>query len=261
MMRGMTFLEQSDRTTLAAARLFAEHEDGAVVSEDAGLLMVASTYPYVRSLFYSSARRFDREVPAEKSVEAVRSFGVEHGQQVNLWTSAEGDADLVAAAVAAGMTRGIELEDMAINSAPAVPAPEFEVELAEVRDAEEADAFAEVHRSLRIEAEQDPESVLHFASHAVLLDPHVHAYVAYYQREPAACALAFRHEDSAGLFWVATKTSARKRGLGALVSAAAVDGAFRAGAKTVTLTATALGAPVYRKLGFEQFSMRARYTF
>ena len=27
------------------------------------------------------------------------------------------------------------------------------------------------------------------------------------------------------------------------------------------LTATALGAPVYRKLGFERFSSRARYTF
>jgi GNAT superfamily N-acetyltransferase len=159
------------------------------------------------------------------------------------------------------MTRGIELEDMGISSAPAIPAPGFDVELAEVRDAEEADAFADVHRAQRIEAEQDPESVLHFASHAVLLDPRVHAFVAYYERKPAACALAFRHEDSAGLFWVATKTAARKRGLGALVSAAAVDGAFRAGAKSVTLTATALGAPVYRRLGFEQFSVRTRYTF
>lgn len=257
----MTFLDQSDRTTLAAARLFAEQEDGAVISEDAGLLMVASAYPYVRSLFYSSARRFDRGVPAEKSVEAVRSFGAEHGQQMKLWASVDGDADLIAASVEAGMTRGIELEDMGISSAPAIPAPGFDVELAEVRDAEEADAFADVHRAQRIEAEQDPESVLHFASHAVLLDPRVHAFVAYYERKPAACALAFRHEDSAGLFWVATKTAARKRGLGALVSAAAVDGAFRAGAKSVTLTATALGAPVYRRLGFEQFSVRTRYTF
>jgi hypothetical protein len=46
-----------------------------------------------------------------------------------------------------------------------------------------------------------------------------------------------------------------------LVSAAAVDGAFRAGAKSVTLTATALGAPVYRRLGFERFSGHARYSF
>ena len=116
----MTFLDQSDRTTAAAARLFAEQEAGTVVGEDAGMLMVASARPY---------------------------------------------------------------------------------------------------------------------------------------------PLAFRHEDSAGLFWVATKTSARKRGLGALVSAAAVEGAFRAGAKSATLTATALGAPVYRRLGFERFSGRARYSF
>jgi GNAT superfamily N-acetyltransferase len=261
MMRGMTFLDQSDRTTLAAARLFAEHEDGTVIREDAGMLMVASARPFPRSLFYSSARRFDRGVPAEKSVEAVRSFSAEHGQQLNLWASVDGDADLIAAAEAAGMTRGIELDDMGITAAPAVPAPGFDVELAEVRDAEEADAFADVHRALRIEADQDPETVLHFASQAVLLDPRVHAFVAYLERKPAAAALAFRHEDSAGLYWVATKTSARNRGLGALVSAAAVNGAFQAGARSATLTATALGAPVYRKLGFERFSGRARYTF
>ena len=261
MMRGMTFLDQSDRTTLAAARLFAEHEDGAVVGEDAGMLMVASARPFLRSLFYSSARRFDHSAPAEKAVAAVRAFGVEHGQHLNLWTSVDGDADLIAAAETAGMTRGIELEDMGIASAPPVPTPAFDVELAEVRDAEEADSFAEVHRALRIEADQDPETVLHFASHGVLLDPHVHAFVAYFEREPAACALALRDGDSAGLFWVATRTSARNRGLGALVSAAAVNGAFQAGAKSATLTATALGAPVYRKLGFERFSARARYTF
>ncbi len=261
MMRGMTFLDQSDRTTLAAARLFAGQEDGTVIGEDAGMLMVASVRPYLRSLFYSSARRYDRTVSAAKSMEAVRSFGAEHGQQLNLWASVDGDADLIAAAEAIGMTRGIELEDMGIASAPAIPTPGPEVELAEVRDPEEADAFAEVHRALRIEAEQDPDTVQHFGSPAVLLDPHVHAFVAYLDREPAAAALALRHEDSAGLFWVATKTSARKRGLGALVSAAAVDGAFQAGAKSATLTATPLGAPVYRRLGFERFSGRARYSF
>ena len=261
MMHGMDFLDQSDRTTLAAARLFAEHEDGTVVGEDAGMLMVASVRPFLRSLFYSSARRFDRGVPPEKAMEAVRAFGAEHGQQLNLWASVDADADLITAAEAVGMTRGVELEDMAITSAPAVPVPGFDVELAEVRDGEEADAFADVHRALRIEADQDPETVLHFASHGVLLDPRVHAFVAYLEREPAAAALALRHEDSAGLFWVATKTAARNRGLGALVSAAAVDGAFRAGAKSVTLAATALGVPVYRRLGFERFSGRVRYSF
>jgi hypothetical protein len=261
MMRGMTFLDQSDRTTRAAARHFAEHEDGTVIGEDAGMLMVASARPFMRSLFYSSARRFDRGVPPEKAITALRSFGEEHGQQPNLWMSLEGDADLIAAAEGAGMNRGTELEDMAISSAPALPTPASGVELAEVRDPEEADAFAEVHRALRIEADQDPDSVLHFASHGVLLDPRVHAFVAYLDRAPAACAMAFRHEDSAGLFWVATKTSARNRGLGALVSAAAVGGAFQTGAKTVTLTATALGAPVYRRLGFEQFATHVRYSF
>ncbi|GAA1989551.1 GNAT family N-acetyltransferase [Catenulispora subtropica] len=256
----MTFLDQVDRTSLAAARHFAAHEDGAVVREDAGLFMVASAYPFVRSLFYSSARRFDRGVPAEKAIAALRAFDDEHGSHLNLWLSLEGDPDLVAAAEAAGLTRGIELEDMATATPPALPEPAPGVELVRVADAATADAFGDVHRALRAEADQDPESVLHFASHAVLLDPRVHAYVAYLDGAPAACAMAFRHEETAGLFWVATKTEARNRGLGALVSAAPVRSVFQDGAESVTLTATALGAPVYRRLGFERFSTRTRYN-
>ena len=259
MIAGMTFLEQGDQNNLAAARYFAEREDGAVVREDAGMLLVASTYPYVRSLFFSTARRFDRGVPTEKSIAAVRSFSAEHGQQLNLWASVDGDRDLIAAAEAAGMTRGAELEDMATAVAPALPTTASGVELAEVGSESEVDAFADVHRAARIEAGQESDSVQHYASRTVLLDPRVHAFVAYFDGTPAACAMAFRHEDSAGLFWVATKTEARNRGLGALVSSAATRAAFQSGARSVTLTATALGAPVYRRLGFEQFSTRARY--
>lgn len=253
----MTFLDQLDRTALAAARHFAAHEHGAVVREDAGVFMVASTYPFVRSLFYSSARRFDRTVPPEKAIAAVRAF---EGTP-NLWLSVEGDPDLVAAAEAAGMHRGIELEDMAATTPPALPAAGPGIELLQVGDAETADAFADVHRALRIEADQAPDSVLHFASREVLLDPRVHAFVALLDATPAACALAFRHQETTGLFWVATRTEARNRGLGALVSAAAVRAGFQSGAESATLTATALGAPVYRRLGFERFSTRTRYSF
>lgn len=256
----MIYLDQVDRTSLAAARHFAGHERGAAVREDAGLFMVASAYPFVRSLFYSSARRFDRSVPPEKALAALRTFGDEHDSRPSLWLSLEGDPDLVAAAEAAGMSRGIELDDMATTSAPPLPAAGPGVELVKVGDEATADASAAVHRALRVEAEQDPDSVQHFASRAVLLDARVHAYVAYLEGVPAASAMALRHEETAGLFFVGTKTDARKRGLGALVSAAAVRAAFQDGAESVTLTATALGAPVYERLGFEHFSTRTRYN-
>jgi GNAT superfamily N-acetyltransferase len=257
----MNFLNQIDRTTAATARHFAAHEDGAVTREEAGLLMIASPYRFEKSLFYSSARRFDRTVPPEKALAALRTFTDEQTAHENLWLSLEGDPDLVTAAEAAGMHHGIELEDMATTTSPALPDPAPGVELAPVRDAETAEAFSDVHRALRIEADQDPESVRHFASQAVLLDPRIHGFVAYVDGNPAACAMAFRHEETAGLFWVATRTEARNRGLGALVSAACVRAAFQDGAESVTLTATALGAPVYRRLGFERFSTRIRYFY
>lgn len=79
----------------------------------------------------------------------------------------------------------------------------------------------------------------------------VHLYVASVDGEPAACLVAEDHHGTdCGIYWVATLSEARGRGLaGALMRQALVDASER-GCRTSTLQATKLGQPVYERVGY-----------
>jgi GNAT superfamily N-acetyltransferase len=55
----------------------------------------------------------------------------------------------------------------------------------------------------------------------------------------------------AGIYWVATHPEFRKRGFGEVVTWAAVCGGARDGLPVACLQASAMGAPVYRRMGFD----------
>jgi ribosomal protein S18 acetylase RimI-like enzyme len=79
--------------------------------------------------------------------------------------------------------------------------------------------------------------------------------------EPAACAAVCVSEGVAGIYCVATLERFRGRGLGALVTRAAVEHGFRHRARHALLHATAMGEPVYRKIGFAELCRIPAYGF
>jgi hypothetical protein len=81
--------------------------------------------------------------------------------------------------------------------------------------------------------------------------------VVYLLREngrPASTAVAYRGRSGLGIFNVATPEQWRGRGYGAAVTSRAVADGFAAGADFAYLQSSAMGEPVYRRLGFEQVS-------
>jgi len=58
---------------------------------------------------------------------------------------------------------------------------------------------------------------------------------------PVAAATAVLHGGAAGVYWVATRVDARRRGFGACITRHVVAQARDAGASPVVLQATALG--------------------
>ena len=60
-----------------------------------------------------------------------------------------------------------------------------------------------------------------------------------------------RASGLAGIFCVGTLDPLRGRGLGAIVTEAAMDAARDAGAQVVVLQASEMGRPVYERLGFD----------
>lgn len=77
-------------------------------------------------------------------------------------------------------------------------------------------------------------------------------FVATLDGQPAACSSVCIEDGVAGVYCVATLESARGHGLGTAVTRAAVEYGRRNGATHAMLHATAMGEPIYRKIGFAE---------
>lgn len=75
-------------------------------------------------------------------------------------------------------------------------------------------------------------------------------YTACIDGEPVAVSSLVMTDGLAGIYAVATRPNARKRGLGTALTLHAMAEGRRRGAKMATLQATSMGRPVYERLGF-----------
>jgi GNAT superfamily N-acetyltransferase len=93
-----------------------------------------------------------------------------------------------------------------------------------------------------------------FASPKRLLRPHIDMVVAYGEGRPVSAAMALYSHGIAGLYWVGTIPAWRGRGLGEACVSDVTNEALRRGARFVTLQASKFGAPLYRRMGFEEIT-------
>jgi ribosomal protein S18 acetylase RimI-like enzyme len=86
----------------------------------------------------------------------------------------------------------------------------------------------------------------------LVADPDVRISVLDVDGEPVACAMAFRLDESLGIYSVATVERARHRGYGRAVTWAAIDAGRRAwGSRIALLQSSVMGRSLYRSMGFE----------
>jgi GNAT superfamily N-acetyltransferase len=78
------------------------------------------------------------------------------------------------------------------------------------------------------------------------VDPHA----LYVDGEPVAVTFVLDVGEDADVEWVATLSHARRRGLASSVLRGALKQALRRGLTSTTLRASAMGAPVYERLGY-----------
>ena len=79
-----------------------------------------------------------------------------------------------------------------------------------------------------------------------------HIYLARRDGRPAACTAAFDVAGDCGIYWVGTLSEARGAGLATGLMRQALLDARERGCTTTSLQATALGRPVYRRLGYRE---------
>lgn len=88
-------------------------------------------------------------------------------------------------------------------------------------------------------------------------EAHLRCYLARVDGQPAGTSMLFLGAGVAGLYSIATLPPARQRGIGAALTVAPLHEARALGYHIAVLQASAMGAPIYRRLGFiEHFRYR-----
>ncbi len=231
---------------VAYFRWFTEQGSGRVI-DDGGVVSWHSRHPM--GALINAAIRTDETVPATDVLdEAARRFTT--GYEV--LTLQGRDDDVFDAAGARGAELGAP-EPVQIHEQPGAlhPVDESGIELRGVTDRAGVADVAHVNQAATATYgfPSDLFSTL-MANPSTVLSEDLEAVVAYVQDRPVATAQVFLHGRTGYVGWVATTSAEMRRGLGTLVTCAAAERASLRGASTLSLMASPMGAPLYRRLGF-----------
>lgn len=135
------------------------------------------------------------------------------------------------------------LLDPARDGAPEIPG----LEIARVQTPEELVTYQET----AFEGFGLPKSFGSlFLTEQLLAAPGVELYLGRIEGEPVSTSCLIPTQHVAGIYWVATLETHRKRGLGEALTWAAVRGGMAQGCRAASLQASVMGEPVYQRMGF-----------
>jgi GNAT superfamily N-acetyltransferase len=134
---------------------------------------------------------------------------------------------------------------MALHPIPDLPPPPPEVAVDPVPATDPAplrDLLVQSGMSLELAGRVYPSSFV--------ADADVRAFVGRLNGRPVASSLAIRSPTTSGIYAVGTLPAARRRGVGAAVTWAAIDAGRSWGCQSIVLQASEMGLPLYEKMGF-----------
>jgi hypothetical protein len=236
--------------SIDAARDMARRATGSVVHDECGVVLIKGPHPL--PVLINAVARVDPNVPAAEVLERANDFFGGHGRGYNVMGLEDRDEDLIAASDAAGMVAfGEPAPLMAITEPPArvdVPAG---MRIERVTTAAQVDAVIDISNdAYAVYGMPGDVAPAVMRPPSVVLAPHIAAYLAVDDEGPVATAQSIATYGTAYLQWVGTRQRAFGRRAGPAVTQAATIGGFELGASMATLVASAMGAPIYRKLGW-----------
>ncbi len=238
------------RVTPAAFRLMAERSGGSAREAD-GALLVAGPEPAAEIL--NCAFRLDPDVPPAPVLAAARSHFEPRGFVYTVWSQTGRDRDLDNAAAEAGWKAAVELPVM-VTAEPIEQRPMPGAALRVVETAADRESFAAIAGETLGEADDDRQAYGRVLQAVDLHRDGCRAFVVAVDDVDAAVAWIAVIDGTGLVGWVGTREPFRRRGLGAMVTAAAANAGFALGASLVALQASPMGRPVYAALGFETIS-------
>ena len=222
-------------------RKLVEHCAGSEVRE------AGSVFTFVSGLPLSLFNGCIVTGPAEADeVAAALAWLAGHDLPFRAWVAPE----VVSGLLHVFAARGLELEPepypgMVLNPVPAAPAPAGGVEVARI-DAAGLDEFVQVS----IDGGLPADLARRLTPPSFAADPAVQLFVGRLDGRAVGTSIAIQSRNASGIVAVATLPEARRRGVGAAVSWAAVSAGAEHGHDTTVLQSSPMGFPVYAAMGF-----------
>jgi GNAT superfamily N-acetyltransferase len=190
-------------------------------------------------------------VRAETIRRETERFFRREGLPFSLWTRAHADAALVAELESAGFVALDRQPGMVFRAGSALPEPPPSLDLRLVQDDAGRAACATIMgRAFAVYGLPEASTAAHFADAGSVIGPDRWAILACREGRAVAGAVAYLADGVAGIGWVGTLPEAAGRGFGGAVTTAVVREALSRGVRLVNLQASAMGAPLYARLGF-----------
>jgi ribosomal protein S18 acetylase RimI-like enzyme len=243
-------LDRTHRSLATTMATIAARSDGRVETDGPMLLYAV---PVADPVLWSGAIRVDPGMPAAVFLEAVAAFRSEIGHSLTIWTRDQFDGDLESALRAGpyedlGTSPEMVFDPGRRAAWRAAPAG-IETEL--VSDGEAVRRFRVTAAAAFEElgawpaswdaAYQDPSS---------LIGDDVFGVLVHSTSGVGAVGVGYLHEGVGELVHIGTHPAHRGRGLGTAATVAVADELARRGADVLSLQATPMGEPIYRRLGF-----------
>jgi ribosomal protein S18 acetylase RimI-like enzyme len=249
----------ADCNLAEATREMARWHHSAELWETGDALYVAGVDAFPAG-YGNAAMALGPDAPADAGalLAEADAFFAARGRGFTLWTRAHLDADLAAAAGAAGLRPLASMPGMLLEAPLADAPPPEGARLALARDAAGVRDFASVSARAYAPLGMPSEVCGHiFSMPERLLRPHVLSVVAYLDGAPVSAAQAILSHGVAGIYWVGSTPEARKRGLGEACTRLVGNAAFERGARCVVLQASQQGEPIYRRMGYREITRYA----
>jgi ribosomal protein S18 acetylase RimI-like enzyme len=249
-------LTLSDQNLAEAQREHARWMPGHCIEERDGMLLSAAGTRAPAAPFNAVQRVGPERAAPERMLDEARTFFAARNRGFSVFVRAHLDADVQALVEREGfLNLSGRCPGMALLETVSARALANGAECRTIADAAGARDFAEVS-ALAYESTGLAPAVARkvFSFPERWLVPHWHVRVVYENTTPVAGAMVLFSHGIAGLYWVGTVPSARGRGYAEAVVRDVSRHAFACGARAVVLQASALGEPIYRGIGFREFT-------
>lgn len=246
---------------IEAIREHARWQNPCELIEEDGMIMMAGSTGFPGA-FKNCVARIDPTLPASVMLARAEEFFGGKNRSFSVFVLPGQDSDLEQQLQQSAYLHRFDWPCMNVYAPVTEPVLAAGLRLEAIATRQHNDdavaVLADAYQPLGLEPE---ETRAYFSRTACLAERQVIGCIVYRDAQPLACALVIQNDEVAGIYWVGTSPAAQRMGLATVCTAHLTNAAFARGAPLVTLQASTLGEPVYRRLGFDTYGWLKVYRF